>query len=353
MFVAKKLIEETRVRRPDLYQEILTKIKPYSLESVLEIFDKHLQNVPDIRIFNLCRDKVPEFCWDIIMHMKFPEPGDAIGINLICRVTKSDTQGALDSKHLQSCITNSRLLEFNVEKDILDELAIFSNHMQLFELANRHKYATIFMNHNVAINDLARRLPNAGILKRGGDYNKGFDDKGNEQYLASFRYVLLEDRGSMKVLYKSLADLYNVLRRVPLRNIYAFSDVRCVFKRCGSLPTYFNMGKLAKRQLFKNDNPRYEKDITTLLTFMFSRRELLPLNREGLARNKDRTPIDILSFEAMKRNASKLATGDLRGQWIDCQGSNDAILTGSQPVEGTGYHYELLGGFSKELAGQK
>ena len=275
--------------------------------------------------------------------MKFPEPGDAIGINLICRVTKSDTQGALDSKHLQSCITNSHLLKFNVEKDILDELAIFSNHMQLFELANRHKYATIFMNHDVTIEDLLQRLPQAGILERGLDFNKGRNKQGDYRYLASFQFVLVEDRGSVKILYKSLSDLYVVLRRVPLRNIYAFSDVRCVFKRCGSLPTFFNMEKLAKRQLFKNDNLRYEKDITTLLTFMFSRQELLPMNREGLARNRDRTPVDVLSFEAMKRNASKLATGDLRGQWIENQGSAANIMTGIQPVEGTGYYFALIG----------
>ena len=342
MFVAKKLLQETQAERPDLFDDILKKIRPYSLESVLRLLDQHLQYIPDLRIFDLYRKNVPEFCRDVIMHMNFPEPGEAFGINLICRITKSDTQGTLDSKHLQSCITNSNQHEFNVEKDLLDELAIFTNHMQIFELANRHKYATIFMSSTTTIENLMEQLPRAGILERGLDFNKGRNKKGTFEYLSSFRYILVEDRSSVKVLYRSLADLYGVLRRVPLKNVVAFSDIRCVYKKCGITVAFFNTVQVAQRQLFIQDHSRYEKDVKTLLTFMFSRKELLPMNREGLARNKDRTPVDILSFEAMKRNASKMVTGDFRGVWHKTKGSSDNILFGIQPVEGTGGSFELM-----------
>lgn len=334
-FIAERLMDLVKRKRPDLYNAILRKIRPYSLRSVLKIFECHLRNIPDLNIFNENMDVVPEFVWTVIKHMKFPEPGDAFGIMVICRVTKSDTQGALDSKHIPA-ITNSPNLEFHVEKDILDELALFSNHIQIFELANRHKYATVFMSHDTTLSYLIKQLRDACILEKGGKFNKGKNAKGVYRYLASFKYILVEDRGSVKVLYKSLNDLYFILRCVPLKHITAFSDIRCLFKKCGITCTFFNMIQVTRRQLFVNDGSKYEKDVITLLTFMFCRGELLPMNREGLAKNKDRPPIDVLSFEAMKRNASRLATGPSRGLFHEVTSSLESVFAGQQFKEGTG-----------------
>lgn len=338
--IAKRLIAIVRERRPDIYEAILQKIRPYSLESVLKIFDCHLSNVPDLNVFNENIDAIPEFVWTVIKYMKFPIPGDAFGIMVICRVNKSDTQGALDSKHLTN--VNCQQFEFNVEKEILDELALFSNHMQIFELANRHKYATVYMSPETSLNSLMKRLPSACILERGSYFNKGRNAEGSFKYLITFKYILVEDRGSIKVLYRSLADLYQILRHVPLQDIAAFSDIRCLFKKCGITCSFFNMVEIANRQLFMNDGSKYEKDVITLLTFMFCRGELLPMNREGLAKNKDRTPIDILSFEAMKKNCSKLCTGPLRGVWHEVERSLEYIFTGRQFIEGTGYMFACI-----------
>lgn len=334
-FIADRLIEVVRRKRPDLYLAILRRIRPYSLHSVLKIFACHLRNIPDLNIFNNNIEVVPEFVWTVIKYMTLPTPGDAFGIMVICRVTKSDTQGALDSKHIPA-ITNSPNLEFHVEKDILDELSLFSNHIQIFELANRHKYATVFMSHGTTLSYLVKQLPEAGILERGGEFNKGKDENENYRYLTSFQYIVVEDRGSVKVFYKSLNDLYVILRRIPLKHITAFSDIRCLFKKCGITCTFFNLVQVARRQLFLNDGSRYEKDVITLLTFMFCRGELLPMNREGLAKNKDRPPIDVLSFEAMKRNCSRLVTGADRGVWHDVHSSLECVFTGTQFKEGTG-----------------
>lgn len=339
-FVARTLMGVVLARRPDLYAAILQKIRPYSLESVLTIFGAHLRNVKDLRVFNDHLDTVPQFVWAVIQHMKLPTPGEAIGILLVCRVTKSDTQGALDSKHPQA-VTSRHPFEFHVEKEISEELALFSSHSQLFELANRHKYATVFMDPDTSIEDLMARLPRACVLERGQDYNKGRDAAGSYAYLNTFRYVLVEDRGSVKVLYRSLNDLYLILRRVPLRQVAAFSDVRCLFKKCGITCTFFNMMEIARRQLFVNDHSQYEKDVTSILTFMFCRGELLPMNREGLAKTKDRPPIDVVSFEAMKRNCSRIATGSSRGMWHEVKTSSEKIFCGSQFNEGTGYCFEI------------
>lgn len=339
-FVANRLITVVRDRRPDIYETILQRITPNSLDSVLKILECHLKNVKDLSVFNKNVDVIPEFILTVIKYMKFPIPGDAYGIMVICRANKSDTQGALDSKHMTNI--NSLQFEFNVEKEILDELALFSNHMQIFELANRHKYATVFMSYDTSLENLMKRLPNACILERGGEFNKGRNAKGVSRYLITFKYILVEDRGSLKILYRSLADLYLILRCVPLKDVVAFSDVRCLFKKCGITCSFFNMIEIANRQLFMNDGSRYEKDVLTLLTFMFRRDELLPMNREGLAKNKDRTPIDIFSFEAMKKNGAKLCTGSLRGMWHKVERSLENIFFGRQPKGGTGYMFACI-----------
>lgn len=339
--IADRLIQMVRVKRPDLYEAILQRIRPYSLRSVLKVLECHLRHIPDINIFNENIQVVPEFVWTVIKHMKLPTPGDAFGIQVICRVTKSDTQGALDSKHIPA-IPNSPNLEFYVEKDILDELALFSNHIQIFELANRHKYATVFMSQDTTLPFLIKQLPHACILERGKEFNKGKNIIGVYRYLASFKYILVEDRGSVKVLYKSLSDLYLILRCVPLKHITAFSDIRCLYKKCGITCTFFNMVQVTRRQLFVNDGSKYEKDVITLLTFMFCRGELLPMNREGLAKTKDRPPIDVLSFEAMKRNCSRLITGPDREIWHTVGSSLECIYCGCQFKEGTGGSFALL-----------
>lgn len=338
--VAARLFDITRERRIDIHEAIRKKIRPYSIESVIKILDKLFEHIPDLSVFNEHADAVPEFLLACVNCMKFPVAGDAIGITKICRLTKSDTQSALDSKHIQG-ITDGPRYEFNVEKDILEELALFSVHMHLFELANRHKVATVFMSHDTSVEYLMGRLSNAGILERGNPYNKGRRAGGDWAYLTSFRYIIVEDRGSLKVLYRSLNDLFLLLRRVPLRCIVAFSDVRCLFKKTGITCTFFNMLQLAQRQLFVHDDSKYEKDVTTLLVFMFCRGELLPMNREGLAKNKDNPPIDVLSFEAMKRNCSRIITGPFRGDWHDIYSSSELIFSGQQFREGTGGPFEL------------
>lgn len=339
VFVAESLMAFTRDKRPDLYDAILTKIRPHSLEAVLRIFECHLRRVSDLNIFNENLDAVPEFVWGIIKYFKFPTPGDAYGIHLTCRITKSDTQCTLDSKHLQSCESN-KLKEFNVEKEILNELALFSTQIQVFEFTNRHRYATVFM--KCSIEELVNLLPESCHLIRGGPCNKGKNADGEFRYLSTFKYILVEDRGSVKILYQSLKDLYGMLRRIPPEKIVAFSDVRCLFQKCGIVSHFFNMVKLVEKQLFNNDDSAYEKDVLTLIKYQCRSGKPLPLTRDGLAKNPDRTPLDILSFEAPKKNFAKFSTGTSRNQWFDVESSADKIFFGQQFNEGTGYSFALM-----------
>ncbi|GFR16685.1 uncharacterized protein TNCT_391351 [Trichonephila clavata] len=102
MSAARVIFDHVATVRPDIYQQILHLIQPHSLEAILELFQHHLeQSVPDLRRFNQHQACLPDLCLKFVrlIRKRFPSPGDAFGIQLTCRVTKSDTQGTLDSKH--------------------------------------------------------------------------------------------------------------------------------------------------------------------------------------------------------------------------------------------------------------
>lgn len=336
--IAKQLIEFTKINRPDIYNAILTRIRPHSLNSVLKILDCHLLRVPDLNIFNENTDAVPEFIWSLVKYLKYPTPGDAHGIYRTCRVTKSDTQETLDSKHLSSSLDFTS--QFNVENDILHELAQFSIQKHVFEFSNRRRYATVYVLYS--IEKLMKLLPNVGHLIRGDQQDKGRDSEGKLKYLSTFKYIVVEDRGTVKILYQSLRDLTALLSRLSPQNIVAFSDVRCVFHKCGVINHFFNMIQLVEKQLFVNDDSIYEKDVIFMIKYQCIYNLLYPLTRSGLAKCPNKSPLEILSFEAPKQNFSRLSTRPSRKQWYDVTTSADKIFFGQQFNEGVGYTFALM-----------
>lgn len=337
--VSKLLIQEVETKRPDLYQLILQKIRPHDLDSVLRLFENHLHSI-DINIFNEYRENIPEFVWAFIKHLKFPVPGDPFGIYLTCRITKTDTQCRLDSKHLQS-LTDENEKRFNVNKSILYELNIFSSQSQVFEQANRHEYATVFLT-NCSIDELMKSIPDIGHLERGNPFNMGKNSCGIYKYLKMFRFILVDNKESLKILYKTLYDLNILLRYLKINQIMAFSDIRLIFKKCNITCYFFNLIEIVRRQLWMNDNSVYETDMVTIIKYQCRSGIPLPLTRDGLAKNPDRTPIEILSFEAPKRNYSRLSTCPKRDQWHNVETSSDKIFFGQQFNEGTGYSFAVM-----------
>lgn len=338
MNVAKQLMVEVSKKQPDIYARILKKIQPHSLEAFYKHFNQHLKRF-DLNLFNQHRENIPDFCLAFFQHARMPTPGDALGIQLTCRITKVDTQGTLDCKHLQSS-AECEALNFRVEKDILNQLSIFSTQQQVFELANRHTYATIFV-QNVTVEDLMAKIPKIGLLKRGLERNKGLDARGNTRYLRSFNFIVVEDRGSIKVLYKSSKDIFVLLKYLSPHQVMAFSDIRYLYSKCGILSHFFNMVALIQCQLFKGDNSIYEKDVLTLVKYQCRSGKPLPLTRDGLAKNPDRSPLEVLSFEAPKKNYARLSTFPERNQWCPVNTSSDKIFFGQQFNEGTGYCFEV------------
>lgn len=350
MQTAQRLVDEVRAKRPDLYEAILRKIQPHKLEAVLRLFEAHLHTV-DLDLFNRHRNRIPDFVWAFVRHLRFPVPGDPFGIFLTCRITKSDTQGTLDSKHLQSSLDSRVSERFNVNKPILDELDLFSTQIQVFEMANNHGYATVFL-RDIGVRELLETIPESGHLERGGDTNMCRNSLGQSKYVNTFRFLVVEHRGGLKVLYQTSRDLYLLLRYVPLEKIVAFSDIRAIFEKCGIVSYFFNMLEIVRRQLWVNDGSVYEKDMTTIIKYQCRSGTPLPLTRDGLAKNPNRSPIDVLSFEAPKKNYARFSTRPDRNAWHDVKTSSEKIFFGQQFNEGTGYEFALMPDNREEKSGR-
>lgn len=376
---------------PDVYERILHILRPHTLEGgVLRLFQQHLRrSVPDLQVFNdsaaaaaLSSNKnnaIADFCLRFVtcIRRQFPTPGDAFGIQLTCRLTKSDTQVTLDSKHLRSDSSpppppppksennsetfhllpsqhniNNLSQRFNVDKDLRYELDLFTNHTQLFELANTHKYASVFT-RNYSVQQLAERLPEGCILEKGNPLDKGKTCRNGEyKYLQEFPFIIVSSatrHNNNRVLYKSFKNLQTLLLRLDPQNVVCFSNVRYIFKQCGLISFYFNMLRIAERQLFQNNSHTtqsvYANDVCTVLKYQCCTGQPLPLTRDGLVKNAQRSPLEILSFEAPKKNYARLCTltsSSPEEITYPVQTSADKIFFGQQFNEGTGYRFDVM-----------
>lgn len=345
--IVRQIFNEVATARPDIFEKILHIIKPHSIESVHRIFRDHLQlSVQDLSIFNRHRERIPHFMLKFVQVLRrnFPTPGDAFGIQLTCRITKNDTQGTLDSKHLGGGGESGDV--YNVEKPLQYEIDIFSSQTQVFEMATRRKYSTLYVRH-YTIDELLGCVPNSGYLELGGPCNKAKSVHGVWEYLNTYRFILVRDpRNYIKVIYKSANDLNFLTKQLDSTRILAFSDVRIVFKLCGIVCYFLNMCEIVQMQLFESDHPAvlstHERDIVTVLKYQCRSGTPLAMNRNGLAKNQERTPIEVLSFEAPKKNYARLAAkpGDVEQIGVDT--SADKIFFGQQFNEGTGYKFAVI-----------
>lgn len=339
MNASRILFEHVSTHHPEVYDSILRMIKPHTLKPILNIFQEHLEHsVTDLDVFNKHYENIPSFCFEFIKAIikHFPQPGDAYGIQLTCRITRSDTQGTLDSKHLRSTLNDGRTT-FNVDKSLLYELTLFSSQSQVFELAMRHQYSTVFL-EGYTLKELFERIPQSCYLDVGGDYNKAVDEKGREGYVNTFAFIIVKYKNGFKVLYQSARDLLVLMKRLDDRKIVAFTDIRYLIQKCGIVCHFFNMIQILEIQLFTSENSVHEKDVKTVVKYLGK----LPTTREGLANNEGRSPMDVLSFEAPKKNLARYCTGPKRGKKHKIKTSADKVFWGMQFNEGTGSNFGIL-----------
>lgn len=349
MHPGRVLFREVRHRRPDIYREIRRLIRPHPIGSVVRIFCDHLEkNVDDIGVFDRHRDRIPKFLLDFVrkIHKNIPSPGDAYGILLTCRITKTDTQDTLDSRHLREEASACGNV-FNVEKDLRYELYIFSTQTQLLEIASRRVYSTVYV-RDYSVRELLLLFPEESChLRVQNPYNKGVDHEGRLQYLSTTTFIITEAfvPGYVRILYKTSKELVFLLRHLDGRKIVAFSDVKYVVARCGMICHFFNMRMLTKLQLFRSDSAvkgRTERDILNICKYQCRTGRPLPLNRDGLANHAKRSPLEVLSFEAPKKNYVLLSTGEKGRRKHPVKTSSDKIFFGQQFNEGTGYHFSIM-----------
>ncbi|GFR32844.1 uncharacterized protein TNCT_443241 [Trichonephila clavata] len=81
------------------------------------------------------------------------------------------------------------------------------------------------------------------------------------------------------------------------------------------------------------------KNIMTILKYQCRTGRPLPLTRDGLAKNPERSPLEILSFEAWKRNCAHMC---IEATSVQVNRRTEKMFFGQQFREGTGYDFCLL-----------
>lgn len=330
---AERLFAFVQQSFPSVYQEIQQTIQPHSIQALVKHFGAHLaRSVPDLSIFNgVPREKIPQLCLAFAKaaRKRFPSPGDAFGIQLTCRITKSDTQDTLDSKHLDYIEENR---EFNVDRGLRSDIELFSRQAQVFQLSSKQKHFSVFLERSTDKLGMFQKVPEMAWLERGMPFNKGRDQSGQLRYLTTFRFIYVPEQD--KILYRSVKDLTLLFKR--LDNVLAISDLKYVFQKCGIVSHFFNLHRVLERQLFTEGDSPARKDVMTVCKYQCRTGRPLPLSRDGLAKNPERTPIEVLSFEAPKKNYARLCCQRPPIE-TKVHSSADKIFFGQQFNEGTGY----------------
>lgn len=320
---------------------ILNQIRPHQKEAVLRILREHLKNVPDLSIFNARRENVPAFIRDFVdkIRKNIPSPGDAFGIHLTCRITKDDTQDTLDSKHLRD--DGDSASSYRVEPLLAYELNLFTTQTQVLEMANRRKYSSVYV-RDYTVQQVMSLFPyEMGHLVQEEAFNKGRDVNGVYRYLNTFRFIVTEARlaGYLRITYTQFKDLDHLLRRLKAGRVVAFTDAKLIFQKCGIVSYFFNYMWLVRFQLY--GSMTVNRDIANICKYQCRSGKPLPMNRDGLAKNPYRSPLEVLSFEAPKKNFVRFCTQENQEGSFPVRNSMDKIFFGQQFNEGTGYSFEL------------
>ncbi|GFY38824.1 uncharacterized protein TNIN_3491 [Trichonephila inaurata madagascariensis] len=235
------LFREVQLYAPDVYRHILHIIRPHRIESIIRLFGDHLKrNVSDLNIFNTHRVNIPQFLLRFVQvsRKNFPEPGDAFGIQLTCRITKNDTQSTLDSKHLGF---HEQCVQYNVVKSLQYEIHLFFTPSHIFELATKRTFSSVLV-QQYTIAELLHCIPDAGYLERGSPFSKCRNRQGHYFYISTFKYILVKDKHLIRIIYCFLRDLNYLLRYLDVTRIVVRTSSTC-FKNavsCVIFPTSCN-----------------------------------------------------------------------------------------------------------------
>lgn len=322
---------------PEIWEQILAITRLHKISSVKKIFNEHLKHVKDIDIFNQNKKNVPIFLLQFCKSMQrnFLTPGDSFGTLATCRTTNVYTQEALDKRHLKDQSSNFQYSIYPISNDLHFEIYIYATLNQIFELTNRRKYTTIFVK-NVTIEELLNICPlDTCYLKL--TKNQAYCLNNKPVSLNLKNYIITESfvPGFLKIIQKS-EHKHFFFRHIHHENVVAFTDLKYIYAKCGLVCFAFNLRKIVKLQFFKHmtvEN-KHEHDILNILIYLFYSGVMLPINRNGLKKNKNRSGLDRTCFEAIKQI---LVSESLKEIDYLVQSLIEEFFFGQQVSVGTGY----------------
>lgn len=339
-----QLFKHVQENFPGTWLEMQAVIRPHKISSIIKIFNKHLDHVEDLEIFNMYYENIPlfllEFCKTASRN--FLQPGDPYGLLLTCRCTKVFTQDTLDKRHLRDEVPPLSGCPLEIEKKLRFEINIYTSINQIYEISNKRKFTTIFVRNCTVPQLLALSKDESCYLAKGN--NKAATFENVNVYISLKRFIIVDSfiPNVLKIIVQKSDDKEYVFRHVEnLENIIGFTDLKFVFKKCGIVCYYFNTIKIVKLQFFKTLHPhgRNVKDIFNILMYQIYTGVPLPLNRTGLRQNLNRSGLEKLSFEAVKQN---YVLESCKSIMYKVEDSTSKVFFGIQYNEGTGYKFELL-----------
>lgn len=325
-----RIFDYVQRRYPNIWKKIRNITRLHKLSSIKRIFNEHLKYVDNIEIFNVHKKRIGvfllKFCEAI--QRNFLCPGDNYGILVSCRFTSIYTQDTLDKRHLKDIHSDCLNINYPLNKDLNFELNIYTNLNQIFEITNKRKFTTLFV-ENYTIEELLNINPSETCYL---DLN----DSLNNQQLILKNHIVTESfiPNYLKIIQKSEHRGF-IFRHIDQNNILAFTDLKYIYKKCGLVCYFFNLIAVVKLQFFKKTTleSKHERDMINILRYQCYTGVLLPLNRNGLKKNKNRSGLDRLCFEAVKQI---YVHESIRNIEYPVKTSTSKIFYGQQPSVGTG-----------------
>lgn len=341
--VANKIFRYVKENHPQTWADMLHIIRPHKMQSLIDKFGEHLANVEDIGIFNNHSENLPRFLLEFCKSASrnFLQAGDSYGLLLTCRCTKMHTQDTLDKRHLRDEVQEG--CSYDVEKKLHFEVNIYSCLSEIYEISSKRKFTTIFFkNYTVQqLLEISKEESCFLTIKLGA--NKAATFENDNVYLSLNKFIIVESfvPKVLKVIVQKSEDKDYVFRHTNSTHILGFTDLKFIYKKCGIVCYYFNLIEVVKLQFFKNLHPsgRNYKDICNILKYQCYTGVPLPLNRNGLRRNPNRSGLEKICFEAVKQN---YVSESLKHLEYNVDDSISRIFFGQQFNEGTGYKFEIL-----------
>lgn len=339
-----RIFNHVQYNYPEVWKQILQITKLHNISSIKKIFNEHLKHVKDITIFNEHEERIPlfllKFCEAI--QRNFLTPGDSYGTLVTCRSTKIYTQDTLDKRHLKEQNNDFANTLCFMNKNFNFEMNIYTSLNQIYEVTNKRKYTTIFVK-NYTVQELLEINPSETCyLSAMNAVNKATTINHRDVYFNLKNFIITESfiPGYLKIIQKSEHKSF-FFKHINQFDIVAFTDLKYIYEKCGLICYFFNLINVLKLQFFKtmNAESKEEKDIINILRYQCYTGKMLPINRNGLKKNINRSGLDKLCFEAIKQN---YALESVKNNNYPVNSSIDKMFFGQQFNVGTGYNFALM-----------